>query len=69
MFPILLKKTRQEIDSLRKSIQTNASLRDLLAQAGEDSPLSIHLRLGKEVWVLSLFEDWKQRIKKWQGVK
>lgn len=40
MFPILLKKTRQEIDSLRKSIQTNASLRDLLAQAGSDSPLS-----------------------------
>lgn len=29
----------------------------------------IHLRLGQEIWVLSLFEDWKQRIKKWQGVK
>ena len=29
----------------------------------------IRLHLGEEVWVLSLFEDWKQRIKKWQGAE
>ena len=30
---------------------------------------SIHLYLGQELWVLSLFEDWKQRITQWQGAK
>lgn len=30
---------------------------------------SIHLYLGRELWVLSLFEEWKQRIIQWQGAK